>query len=264
MGWYDEEWQYRAQIAVDNSTAPVATPDVTIVVAPDYDLFWDKILASGDDIRVTEADGETLTAYSLSGFNYANKTLTLEVDAAQAEAVAGVYSLFLYWGNANAADASSATTIASPKTGRIDQGQPANPQFLFRPIRAGGSVPENTWSKGVLEELDIWWNIGEVLRSRRNSSAGRNLYEEVFSVVVGVQQASISQPSMFEQGSSRIIDVEGQTWVAARVLGGTSGDQYTVNCRVKTFIPNIDGSTFGVGRVIESQVRLFVQDPSEA
>lgn len=263
MGWYHSSWAHRIDITIDNSSTPSATPDVEIVVPPDLDIFWNNIQSDGDDIRITQADGETLTSYDLSGFSYANKTVTLQVDACTAAATAGCYKLCLYWGYASATDASSAVVIASAKTGYIAQGLPVDPRFRFRPIKPGATNPDDFFLKGTNEQTDIWWNVTDLLRRRAWSQQSRDRYEEAFSIVAGVNQGGASQASMFEQGSSRFLWIKGEQWVSMRVKAGTTANEYTAQARLSTVIPYANGAAMATSRVLESHVQLFVDDAQE-
>ena len=65
----------RFPIAVDASALGASTDkDVTVTIPKTLELFWALIQSSGDDIRITDADGITLVDYDWASFTYASRT----------------------------------------------------------------------------------------------------------------------------------------------------------------------------------------------
>lgn len=59
MSWYSSNWRYRASISVDNTAGAGGAIDITASIPTNWDEFWDNVLSTGNDVRVTDADGET-------------------------------------------------------------------------------------------------------------------------------------------------------------------------------------------------------------
>ena len=118
MSWYSSNWSHRQAIVIDNLTG-AGTIDVTASLPADFDPFWDNVLVSGNDIRVTLADGKTLATYDVDAFNAVNRAGIIEVDNLTATSSDAMLVLWLYWGNPAASSATTTFTPSAPKTGYI-------------------------------------------------------------------------------------------------------------------------------------------------
>ena len=82
-----------------------------------WDAFWDNIQSNGYDIVPITANGQTVT-FQRSGFNYANRTLTLQCDSGAVEEAEHQHIMWIYWGNATAPNSAGTVTMTTPKAGQ--------------------------------------------------------------------------------------------------------------------------------------------------
>jgi hypothetical protein len=261
MGWYDSAWSHRWAITVVNS-APAASGDVEIVVPADWG-GWDVIQADGDDIRITTADGQTLASYALSGFNYANRTVTLQVDGVTLSNVAGMDLLWVYAGNASAASAAVAVTISGALAGYIETGRPSTLILEAQPEQPGTTRPRKRVQKTANEQLYLWIRIDKLLERKAAPYEGRTQHEELRSAVVSVTLAGSAQGGMVDTSKQRFLERRGrygrEMWVKAFIQAGTTANDYTIVTALRTVVP-----TNTAYRLIEPRAFLAVESVSEA
>jgi hypothetical protein len=103
--WYDESWNYRVRIDVRphkvGTTTAVTNIPVYVNLADMPAGFWTNVQADGDDIRVTERNRVTETAYELVSIDTGASTGELHFLADTLSSV-GTSSFYLYYGNATA------------------------------------------------------------------------------------------------------------------------------------------------------------------
>lgn len=253
MSWYHASWQFRAPIAVNNNGG-ASTIDVEAVMPKAYGLFWDNVQSDLDDVRITLADGHTLASYALSGLDYANKVVTIQVDGVTANSSDATTMLWLYWGNAAAAAASTSVTISSAKTGSVITGTPAPPAIRAGAERPGDTKPRQRVAKASAAEIDVWWDLRPVMALRARAHNASKLLDEIdyvqFAVTTGTGGGLSTHTSMMDEAATRFAH---PAWVATRVKAGTSGTDYTLTLTVKT----ADGRTYN------PRALLQVRDVSE-
>jgi len=254
MSRYEEStgiFQYRAPLTVD-LTGGGGAVDVSCTVPTAWPEFWDRILPTGADIRVVGPDGSTICTYDLQGFVYATKTLTLEVDNIDLT-VAGstMTTLWVYWGNPGAVDASTAFVPASAKTAYLPIEVPLDQYVVVvQPERQAQTKAAAVVVKKSSEVIDVYFDFSQVLRGRRAPYGGNRDYEEILCISLqDVQLSGASQAAMFTTAAARCCDKMARVQVKA----GTSGVTYTIVCQITTTL----------GEVIEGRARLFVQTTSE-
>lgn len=79
MSWLPDYAQ-RIAVTVETSGSAGTTKDVTFQVAADFADFWETIQSTGYDMRVTSSDGLTPVLYDQASYDYALRTLTVELD----------------------------------------------------------------------------------------------------------------------------------------------------------------------------------------
>lgn len=250
--WYNANWRYRVPIAVNNIGGASANFDVQASIPADFDLFWDNVLSSGNDIRVCTADGRTLATYDIAGLSVTNRVGTIEVQATQLDADA-THLLWLYWGYASAADARTAFVPASAKTGTIRVERPK----LIIPVerqRPGATKPATELQKAAAEALDLYWHMTPALTARDSAYNGRGEYEGVKSVTFDVQTGGVSQAALFDESLTYFVETRKGLYVKTRVKAGSSGTNYTTILTV----------TSTLARIIEGRCVLRVRNTSEA
>jgi hypothetical protein len=258
VGWYDDSYKYRAAVTVDNS-AGSATGDIQFTVPDDWDHFWDTIQTDGDDIRLVGADGQTLLSYDLSAFTYATRTMTIQVDAATLSGVAGMDLIWLYYGNSSATDGTSVVAIASAKAAYVELGTPSTHRLTAQPERPGTDRPRAYLQKTADEQLYVWWRVDQLLERRGRAYMSSIKYEELYSAVVTVSLAGVSQGAMVTGTKQRFVELfDGSLWVRFFVQAGTTANTYTVEGLLRTVIPDMTQH-----RILAPRALLRVKNVSE-
>jgi hypothetical protein len=261
MGHYDSAWPRRWSITVGNA-AGAASGDVEVVVPADWD-GWGVIQADGDDIRITTADGQTLVAYALSGFNYANRTVTLQIKSAALSNTAGMDLLWVYAGNVAATVGATAVVMVAPLTGYIETGRPSTHIIQAQPERPGATRPRNRIQKTATEQLYVWIRVDGLLERKAEAYQGRTQHEEVRSAVVAVTLAGVAQAPMIDTTKQRFLERRGRNgremWVKAFIQAGTTATDYTIATSLRTVVP-----TNTAYRLLEPRAFLAVESVSEA
>ncbi len=244
--WFKPEWSRRAAIAVNNIGGNTGTVDATVPIPVEYEDFWTRVLATGADIRVTQADGITPVAYKRATWTHASRQGSLELAAVQAKN--GTLGAWLYWGNAAASDGATTPTITTPKAGSIYLGSVVPPYVVAAPERAGATVARARFVKASAEEVRVFWDFRSRLAQTRTPISGSRLYEELrYVTLVDVLDSSeVSQAGMIGAPLTRL----GQGMVSTWLKGGTSGQTYSLVCRAETTLD----------RVLEARARVFVRN----
>ncbi|MFI5371238.1 MAG: DUF2341 domain-containing protein [Candidatus Eisenbacteria bacterium] len=99
-------WKYRRQVVVDNSSNPASLTDYPVRIDLDAAHFdFTRADAQGADLRLTDQDGSTMLSFWREGWDAVGRSgrLWLKIPSIPAHGTATVY---LYYGNAAAADRS--------------------------------------------------------------------------------------------------------------------------------------------------------------
>ena len=249
MSWYDKDWDYREAIAVDN-TSGSATIDISATLPTDWSM-WDNVQSDGDDIRVCDADGRTLLTYQLVSWNSTTRTGSVEIDNYAAPTTDGIPLVWIYWGNAAAADAAGSFTADSAKTGVIDPiCQPRRNVFRVRPQDPGRTKPRSVVTKGSGETIHVYLDVSDLLTRRCAKVEDSLRGEEVDFVSLQVLSGVSDQTSMYAESNIRIYH---PALIRLQISGGSSGTDYTISATVATT----------EGRVLNPRILLKVKDVSE-
>ena len=245
MAWFDSAWSHRLEVAVNASGS--GSFDVTITIGSALSRFWDEVLSSGADIRVTYGDGKTVgLVYQLQTWDYANKSAVIEVQAFSAGTTnAAVHQLHIYCGNAAASSGAGSFTALLPMPGRPQPGE-ATPRVIVQ--------------KSTNETITLWFDINPVLASAVRNVGGRNLYEEIAYVTLDVELGGSSQAALFDLAFIRFV---GRS-VRVQVKAGVVNTDYTVLFAIAVATPNepVNATTAPV-RVEEHRIILRIKDPDE-
>jgi len=265
MSWHRSTtagaFSYRLPITIDNSGAAATVDssfDLSTLKLDDH--FWGNVLSSGYDLVPTLADGDTLIAFELVSFNATTRTGTLELDAIALQATAGMYVIWLYYGNPSATNLSSAFVPAGPVAAYADRAVPGPEVIRFRPESAGALNPRNRIVKAASEERFVFFDVTDYLALRQVETSGtRRAFEEVFGAVFDVQVGGASQAAMFSATAQRFIYHRGRTYIRAKFQAGTSGTEYVVIMKLWTRV----GASAN-HQIIEARAMLYVQNVTEA
>jgi hypothetical protein len=260
--WYNTSWKYRWPISINVSTAG-ATSDVTVDIPADFDLFWNNVLSSGNDIRVTDADGRTLLTYDIAaGFNSTTRVGQLELD--NVSTVTGSTDgcsnqlAWLYWGNSGASDARSAFAPAAAISGYICLEQPSPD----RTVRASNALFSQTRPRERLavhvgatagSKPDIWFDLTDVLvgRSRPyNSASGYEAPRGTYLWVGNESSKATVANASIESAARFCYDSQGRIYAKFRLdMSGTmstAAATYTASCSVFSTVDSSKVSVYSV------------------
>ncbi|MEO1715759.1 MAG: hypothetical protein AAFR76_01495 [Planctomycetota bacterium] len=257
MSYFNTNYTQRLEFGIYNSAGAVSgTGEATLNIPKTLQSFWGHVKPDGYDVVFTTADGITVIPHErVSDWNHADRVgnfklngLTLEGEATQ--------RFFLYTGYPGLGD----TPGDDPSTGLSQGGSPlsgdifgAIPRGEIIQVRVGLEEQEaeqsrNAFQKESSEVLRIWWDFTQFLHVHPEKYNGRNTFEEI-AAVVGVDVSLVgagSDGSMFAAEETRF----GNGLVSTIIRAGTSTNNYTAVCRIKT--------TFN--QEIEGRTRFRVQD----
>ena len=248
--------QFRRSISID-ATAAATASDVSIVIPPALSEFWDAIDASGNELRVTDADGETALTYqvtgSISGFDRSTRDGIIQIDNYDPAAVC-VGQAWLYYGISGASSGAGSFTFAASRTGYLYPGAPVS-IISALPQRPGDTRPRDAVSKSADEVTWIWFDFKDLLQVLTTPNGEQQQWEELDEVTYYVTLAGATQAGMVSASSVRII---GGRYVQLLVQGGSSGSSYTVVAQATTTYP-----TQQTGRTLSARCLVRVKDTSE-
>ena len=108
MAWLTG-WSYRKKLTTNSARISAALSNFPVAVFLDADNFtFAKALASGNDVRFTSSDGETLLKYERE--HHASPTAIYHVKVPSIAADAGT-DFYLYYGKSDAADGADAANV---------------------------------------------------------------------------------------------------------------------------------------------------------
>lgn len=235
MGWYREagaySWRRRASVSVDNTAGGAGAIDITFSLPAAWDEFWTEIDTSGNELRVVDADGVSLLAYSIATFSKTNRTGVVSVDGYTAPA-AGMLQIHVYWNASGAAAATVATVIAAAKTGVIETCGPAGADFVRADLaRPNETRPRKQIAKGTDETRDVWIDIGPQLPRRVQPASDHMECDEIDYATYSVTLAGVGQGGMVSTGSTRFY---AGRYMKVRILAGADANDYTLVPLVRT------------------------------
>lgn len=264
MAWLSNVWKRRIPITIDNSTA--STPaDAQGIIPKDLPFFWDRIDASGNELRVTAADGVTLLTYDIvasggGAFSKTNKDGRIDIDGMTLPASPNsmVLAWLYYDSTSNQGDGSSAVVIAAPKALYIVTGKPKRRRFAFMQHQAYATRPPFTLPKFTSEIRDHFIAYRDALRTR--DGVKRQNEEPYYVTIDVVNESSVSQASMFAISETRFMGSEvdpTEIWVVAKVKAGTTNTVRTLLVRTSTVLPYAPST---VHQTLEMAIGFKVKD----
>lgn len=255
--------QARFPIAVDNTSGASGNADVTVTIPVTLAEFWERVDASGVQVRVTDADGVTAVSYKWSAFTLATKTATLEIHGSAGSskwsaAASAVPILWLYVGDPDATSGATGTTIGgSPLTGAVTAEAPTK-VIDVSPPAPGRERPAAARSQASTERRGYWFNLTPALRPSTRTSDAHSEHEELDHIEVSTTTGG-SSASLEVEGATRVQYNLG-TYVRAVVTGGTDGSDYTLIVRCRTTVPG-DSDGF---QIIEGRALIQIRDADDA
>jgi hypothetical protein len=248
--------QYRRSISID-ATASAAALDVQITIPTALSEFWDAIDASGNELRVTDADGKTVLSYKLtgavSGFDRSTRDGIIQIDDYDPAAVC-VGQVWLYYGITGAASAAAVFVFSASRTGYLYPGAPIGIVSAV-PQRPGDTRPRDAVSKMVDEVTWVWFDFHDLLQQLTTPDGEQGQWEELDEVTYAIYLAGVAQSGMVTASSVRVI---GGRYIQVQVSGGATGSSYTLAVQATTTFP-----TQQTGRILAARCLIRVKDVSE-
>ena len=270
MGWYDEEWIYRAPVTVANHSG-ANSPEVQFTIPPAMGKFWTNVQSDFSDVRITAADGVTLLKWAFHGGtpSQANKTATIQVDETDHN-VATLYGnsaasasvgMFMYWGNdtSNLADGwdNSINITTTPKNGLIDLSAPgaSSTNYVLQCYRPTPDqlYPSHRIRKQVNDQVLLYWDLSDCVGKLARHSELSTRDEEIAYVkaVIYDQDGADTTTAMTDLNSIAV----GRNYVVSMPI--KAGDHEKRYIIIMTFgLVNSAGSM----RVLDQRATLLVNN----
>lgn len=233
MSWFNGSFRRRLPININATSSAAGSYDFELAIPVDWDDFWENIRSDGNDIMITDADGKSTIAFQFkTGFNLANRTLTLQVLGVVTTAPNVMRICQLYWDNPDQATPLTSTiSISSPLTAFVYLGAPTGYVVKDVGTRPIGTVPTAIFQKEPQDKIDVWFPIGTRLSKRRVEYNQRLDFTLPAQLSCDVRNSSKgSDPSMFAIEEIRVIN----NWTRVRILAGTDGDDFCIKLFVFT------------------------------
>ena len=234
MTWYDKSYKKRQAIGVDifGGSGSAATVDIEVQIPKDWDQFWDEIRSDMLDVVVTDPKGSILSFARKSGANYADRTLTLQIDSYSSNHDNSMNMLWLYYGDATeTTDHTTSVTISSAKDGHILLESPYARVVPGISGQSATDAPITSFNKSSVDEIDVFFLTNGLLGKRLANYNERVTFEEIDYVQVFSYDSSGTNASgRYDTSDTRI----GNFFVRARYKAGDSGTDYAVAIEIFT------------------------------
>jgi len=110
--WYDNSWHYRKQLTFNNADQSDNLTDFPVMVKlTSSNFLFSKAKSSGEDVRFTDSDGETLLKYEIEKWDADNEEAIIWVKVPQIDGSSATDSIYVYYGNAEASDGQDAENV---------------------------------------------------------------------------------------------------------------------------------------------------------
>ncbi len=203
MAWLGASWLYRHPITIANHTdgniSGATSPEVVLPIPPAMGRFWDNVLTTFNDVRITAADGRTLLNWAFDGTpSLDNRTMTIQIDdtnhnvgtlyGGSNAAASSSVGAFLYWGNdtsnlASGANNSTNITVNTAKNGLISLDEPgtADTTFLLQASAptADQLYPDHRIRKPVADDTTIYWDLSNCVKRLARPNERSKRKEEI-------------------------------------------------------------------------------------
>lgn len=259
MSWFSDNYERRIPISLDNIGGG-ASNSFEFAVRVDRDDFWTGVLASGNDIRLTTADGTLIdasiaTALELVGFDKVNRVLTIRIEALTTLTPDAMEQAWLYYQYPGETVGPGFGVWSSP---------PFDTAYLpALGIRNLGPVVRTTSQRDDAERpiqrivkssqatKHVYWDATGELEQRDVSYNGMPYLEAIKSVRLSTKSrgaaVALADPSMV-----LFHGVEG-----GRFRTVHSGGQKDQDATVVALIETTEGQTF------DRRFQLLIRDPRE-
>lgn len=243
MAWLSSDAQ-RIPVLV-NATATGSSPnDVQFVIPATHERFWSTIDSNGYQLRVTDADGYTALTYQITGWNYANRTATVEVDNVPFTPNTH-HVIWLYYGDTNWGNGAGSFTPSSVINGFIRTEQPTTIAATRRPA-VGSAVSALSVAKDPAETRLVYIPLTTLAQSCAGAYEGSLRLDEVAGFDFTVEDGGAEQAGMVDDTNCGLIECEEVTYARVVVKGGTTATVYIGRLLVQSALGRIDLYTFEI------------------
>ena len=243
--WFNENYRHRVPIALDFSAIDAGAVDVEIIIPSDWNLFWSTIRSDMLDVVLTGAKGDVLSFNFKAGFNYANKTLTLQIDGLNCITANTIQLCFLYFAfSSEATDRKVAVTINTPKEGFVELGAPFARVVTATNARNVTDQPQIAFAKSTGEKINVFFQLQNLLAPRIDQFNKRMNFEEIESVkVAAYNKEGAAVTTVYKTTATRFISgfvqvrleagSNNTNYAIALLINTTQGQLYDVRCLLK-------------------------------
>jgi hypothetical protein len=268
MSWLGEDWLYRTPLTYANHSG-LSAPEGQITIPTAMGKFWNNVLSTFNDVRVTSADGVTLLDWAFDGGvpSKANRTCTIQIDEHDVatpygnDASSASVGAFLYWGNydANLISGENVSTniTTTPKTVSVELSDPssANTNYRLKCYMPGPDQvnPTHRIRKQVADDVRIFWDLSDCVMKlgRRNQQSVRNEEIAYVKAIIYDQDGGDTTSAMTVLNSITIAD---DYVVQMPIKAGTHEKRYII---IMTF-GLVDEA--GGMRVLDQRATLLVNN----
>lgn len=152
--WYDAHWQYRRAVTINNGNASPFTDYQTQVTLNASNFDFPEAKGDGADLRFTAADGTTLLNYWIESYDPVARTASVWVRIPNLPK-SSTTTVFLYYGNAGAASASSGDNTFMFYDGFSTSGTPNHVDTFSRTQVVLPPGPSGSWDERVRERMSV-------------------------------------------------------------------------------------------------------------
>lgn len=236
--WYKDTYKFRTPITLDCSDVGSATHDFQAKIPDDWDYFWDNIRSDFLDVVITDQTSKVVDFQRKDGASYANKILTLELDAVATPnpVTAGgsgtMLQYFLYFGNPDeSVDSEGSFTITSVKGAYVELGAAFTRIVTPFNVRPSVNQPQTTFIKTSTEEIDVFYSVASLLSPRTAKYNKRMNFEAIEKVEVrSFDKDGTNDNGRFKLSLTRFM----RSVVKVRAKGGSDGTDYALSLLITT------------------------------
>lgn len=263
MSWLGTAWRRRVAITLDNTGAN-ASDDYDIEIPPWFDEFWSAIDSSGNELRVTHANGITVADYDVDdgaggSFDQSGRAGRIRLNNFAAQATASMVLCWLYFDPSSTQGSGAGTAGSGTGTGYIELGQPSQHVVLYQPQRPGLARPRDVRTKTSSEQVQVWFDLTAMLERVDTAARGKRLYEEPWFASVASYDSGGSSASLESLADTRFVSSRRRVYLRTEVSGGSSGSAYSMAASVHTVHPRTT-TVNTLYRILEPRVGFVVRD----
>ena len=230
MSWFNKNYQKRQIVGVSifGGAGSAGAYDIEVEIPKDWDTFWDNIRSDMIDVVLYDGNNNSvLTFQRKAGASYANRSLTLEVDAFDSAHNNSLNAIFLYYHYPDeSTDRTSSFTASAPKKGKILL---ENPYGRIVPGGIGSNADDQpivSFSKSQAGEIDVFFIFNQYFGDRVDTYNNRLKLEEMnyATAKAYLSDGSVSTALTPDNDYMRF----GNGFVRARWKGGDNSTDYAI------------------------------------